>query len=66
MNSNLSHREVGLVSGMVSVGIGLGAASITTAMGFIGDYSIVYSYLIPIISFILVSIISMKVIKLKK
>ncbi|WGS64378.1 MFS transporter [Marinitoga aeolica] len=66
LNSNLSHREVGLVSGMVSVGIGFGAASITTTMGFIGDYSIIYSYLIPIISFVLVSIISIKVIKLKK
>ncbi|AEX85266.1 hypothetical protein XO10_04215 [Marinitoga sp. 1135] len=64
LNSHLSHREVGLVSGIVSLSIGIGASIITTLMGFVGDFSILYSYLIPITGLLIVFIFSIMVRKL--
>ncbi|KLO21515.1 hypothetical protein X275_09090 [Marinitoga sp. 1197] len=65
LNANLSHREVGLISGMVSLSIGIGAAVIVPFMGFLGDYSIIYGYIVPIISMIFVLIISSGILKIK-
>lgn len=66
LNSNLSHREVGLVAGMVSLSIGIGGALLTTLMGYFGDFSMAYSYLIPFVSLMIVAFLSWKVKYLKE
>lgn len=58
LNSHLSHRDVGLVSGLVFAGSGVGSMIITTTMGVIADKSLFISYLLPVIFLLVISLIS--------
>jgi len=59
LNAHLSHREVGLISGLVFAGTGVGSMIITTTMGFIADYNVIISYLLPFSILILIGLLSL-------
>ncbi|KAF2955251.1 MFS transporter [Marinitoga sp. 38H-ov] len=59
LNAHLSHREVGLISGLVFAGTGIGSMIITTTMGFIADYNVIASYFLPCSILILIGMLSL-------
>ncbi|SHF04010.1 Fucose permease [Marinitoga hydrogenitolerans DSM 16785] len=58
LNNKLSHREVGLISGLIFAGTGIGSMLITTTMGIVADKNLFISYLLPFSFLILISFLS--------
>ncbi|GAB6189946.1 hypothetical protein JCM30566_16880 [Marinitoga arctica] len=58
LNSSLSHREVGLISGIIFAGTGVGSMFITTTMGIVADKNIFISYMFPVIFLFIISLLS--------
>ena len=62
----LPPREVGLFNGMVFAFASMGNVIIAGSMGMIGDHSIKFSFLIPVVGAIIIMVILFHLTKLKK